>query len=110
MVIFDHYSRLVVIPGYLKAEGCNKTYQAFLTESAHLQEYTTFLHRGIEYPTKIGGRGLIDMLEDYGRIKLHGKHMNFSHLVPFKCYVTLFLEITCLHSLVMLITLGHTPP
>ena len=66
LVLFD-------LLGYLKAEGCNKTYKAFLAESAHLQEYTTFLHRGIEYPTKIGGKGLVDMLEDYGRIKLHGR-------------------------------------
>ncbi|KAI0226534.1 hypothetical protein LSAT2_022954 [Lamellibrachia satsuma] len=67
-----------IVLGYLKDEGCNKAYKVFLSESAHLQEYTTFLHRGLEYPTRIGGKGLIEMLEDYGRIKLYGKYSNFS--------------------------------
>ena len=77
--------------GYLKDEGCHKAYKDFLVESAHLHEYATFLQRGVEYPTKIGGKGLVNMLDDYGRIKLYGKYKNFTNVSLLFVILTLSL-------------------
>lgn len=54
-------ARLVL--GYLKASGCNASWETFLKESPDLKEYAECVRRGREYPTNIGGRNLLQFLD-----------------------------------------------
>ena len=58
--------------GYLKEEGCDKAYKAFLSESSHLTEYAYMLKRGSEYPTSVNGKTLKEMVHFYGLLNSKG--------------------------------------
>ena len=67
---------ICVNAGYLKEEQCPKSYKTFLRECPFLNEYRLLLERGQECPTKIVGKGLKDMLEEYGQLKIQGKRFS----------------------------------
>lgn len=54
-------ARLVL--GYLKSTGCQTTWESFLRESPDLKEYAECVRRGREYPTNIGGKNLLQLLD-----------------------------------------------
>ncbi|CAN7989259.1 unnamed protein product [Ixodes hexagonus] len=54
-------ARLVL--GYLKSTGCQATWESFLRESTDLKEYAEYARRGREYPTNIGGKSLLQLLD-----------------------------------------------
>lgn len=54
-------ARLVL--GYLKSTGCQSTWESFLRESPDLKEYAEYARRGREYPTNIGGKNLLQLLD-----------------------------------------------
>ncbi|CAN7983879.1 unnamed protein product [Ixodes pacificus] len=54
-------ARLVL--GYLKSTGCQTTWESFLRESPDLKEYAECARRGREYPTNIGGKNLLQLLD-----------------------------------------------
>jgi hypothetical protein len=54
------------LTGYLKKTGCNQSYNTFLNECQHLEEYSSLLRSGSVYPTNIGGKDLNHMLQEYG--------------------------------------------
>lgn len=61
-------ARLVL--GYLKLSGCHATWESFLRESNDLKEYAECVRRGREYPTNIGGRNLVQLLDTgYGIVQ-----------------------------------------
>ena len=59
--------------GYLKEEGFIHTCDIFLNECQYLAEYAAELQQGREYPTKVVGKSLKEMLAEYGVI-LFGKY------------------------------------
>lgn len=63
-------ARLVL--GYLKQSGCREAYGAFLNESKHLVEYKEGLRMGIEYPTEIGAKSLMQHLNDRPKVETSG--------------------------------------
>jgi hypothetical protein len=57
------------LAGFLKEGNYTKTYNTFLAECEHLQEYQLLLKRGFHYSTSIMGFSLTDMLEEFVRIR-----------------------------------------
>ncbi len=74
-----------MLTGYLKEEGCDKAYKAFLSESPHLTEYAHLLKRGSEYPTSVNGKTLKEMVHFYGQLNSKG---NFIH----NCFIPLIIS------------------
>lgn len=69
-------ARLVL--GYLKLSGCHATWESFLRESNDLKEYAECVRRGREYPTNIGGRNLVQLLDTgYGIVQSQGMTLPF---------------------------------
>ncbi|XP_060067711.1 mucin-17-like [Ylistrum balloti] len=61
-------ARLVL--GYLQAEGYSKTYKNFIKECPHLSEYVSFMKKGQYYPLTINGLALLQILEEYGSLRV----------------------------------------
>lgn len=61
-------ARLVL--GYLKDEGCAKTYRVFLDECSHLQEYAVLLKGGLSYPMCVDGKSLVSVLNEHRSLRL----------------------------------------
>ncbi|ELU03606.1 hypothetical protein CAPTEDRAFT_186160 [Capitella teleta] len=60
-----------LVPGYLKSGGLMKSYKTFLQESCDLAEYSAQLKIGREYPLTYTGLTLIQILEEYGRLRMN---------------------------------------
>ncbi|XP_077487899.1 uncharacterized protein LOC144098859 isoform X2 [Amblyomma americanum] len=74
-------ARLVL--GYLKSTGCHSTWETFLRESPDLKEYAEYARRGREYPTTIGGKNLMQLLDAGFQItQTHGTSSSSGELVP----------------------------
>ncbi|XP_069127248.1 LOW QUALITY PROTEIN: mucin-5AC-like [Argopecten irradians] len=61
-------ARLVL--GYLQSEGYSKTYKNFIKECPHLSEYVSFMKKGQYYPLTINGLALMQILEEYGSLRV----------------------------------------
>ncbi|XP_021377418.1 mucin-17-like [Mizuhopecten yessoensis] len=61
-------ARLVL--GYLQSEGYVKTYKNFVKECPHLSEYVNFMKKGQYYPLTINGLALMQILEEYGALRV----------------------------------------
>ncbi|XP_033740846.1 flocculation protein FLO11-like [Pecten maximus] len=61
-------ARLVL--GYLQSEGYSKTYKNFVKECPHLSEYVSFMKKGQYYPLTINGLALMQILEEYGALRV----------------------------------------
>lgn len=74
-------ARLVL--GYLKSTGCHSTWETFLRESPDLKEYAEYVRRGREYPTTIGGKNLMQLLDVGFQItQTHGLTSTSGEQVP----------------------------
>ncbi|KAK7107789.1 hypothetical protein V1264_015642 [Littorina saxatilis] len=62
-----------VVLGFLKEGNYMKTYMSFLKECVHLREYQSLLKSGREYPTTILGLSLVELLDEYGSLKLQAR-------------------------------------
>ncbi|KFM82679.1 Protein NPAT, partial [Stegodyphus mimosarum] len=56
-------ARLVL--GYLEEVKCTNTWETFLVESPHLQEYYQLHQQGIKYAANINGKSLLGILQEY---------------------------------------------
>ena len=68
-------ARLVL--GYLAELGCQKAHDTFLAECNDLREYASLLAGGLKFPTKVGGKTLLDILAEY--CTLNRIHNNPQH-------------------------------
>jgi len=68
----------MICVGYLKEEGCVASHNIFLKEMKHLEEYRTLLATGYEYPTRICGKTLKVMLNEYGMMLNGNCHFCYS--------------------------------
>lgn len=74
-------ARLVL--GYLKSAGCHATWETFLRESPDLKEYAEYVRRGREYPTSIGGKNLMQLVDaGYQITQTHGGSASSGDLLP----------------------------
>ncbi|KAL1435734.1 hypothetical protein MTO96_010519 [Rhipicephalus appendiculatus] len=74
-------ARLVL--GYLKSTGCHATWETFLRESPDLKEYAEYVRRGREYPTSIGGKNLMQLVDaGYQITQTHGGSASSGDLLP----------------------------
>jgi hypothetical protein len=70
--LMNHFECYFVFAGYLKKEGCDNAFKAFLDECPHLKEYAMLLARGREYTKKVNGLTLQEYLDEYADLKKAG--------------------------------------